>query len=300
MADDKIPPQNLATEQSVIGSILLDENAVVRAIDILRPDSFYRDAHRFIFEAAIELFDRGEPIDLVTVTETLRKSGKLDAVGGSVYVADLLNSVPTAANVEYYAKIVEEKAVLRRLIEAGTRIVGDAFNDPENVDRVLDDAESSIFDIAMKREREGFHKIESVIKRVLDKIDSLYGKKEAITGTTTGFPDLDQLTAGFQNSDLIIIAARPSVGKTAFALNIAQEVAIRHKIPVAIFSLEMSKEQLAQRMLCSEAEVDAQRLKTASLTDTGWKKLTRALGKLSEAPIFIDDTPSLSAIEIRA
>ena len=300
MADDKIPPQNLAAEQSVIGSLLLDKNAVVRAIDILRPDSFYRDAHRFIFEACLELFDRGEPIDLVTVTETLRKAGKLDAVGGSVYVADLLNSVPTAANIEYYAKIVEEKAVLRRLIEAGTRIVGEAFAEPENVDRVLDDAEKSIFDIAMKREREGFHKIESVIKRVLDKIDSLYGKKEAITGTPTGFPDLDQMTAGFQNSDLIIIAARPSVGKTAFALNIAQEVSIRHKIPVAIFSLEMSKEQLAQRMLCSEAEVDAQRLKTASLTDTGWKKLTRALGKLSEAPIYIDDTPSLSAIEIRA
>ncbi|MDD4179786.1 MAG: replicative DNA helicase [Candidatus Margulisbacteria bacterium] len=300
MPEERLPPQNLAAEQSVIGSILLDKNAVVRAIELLGPDSFYRDAHRFIYEAAIELFDRGEPIDLVTVTETLRKAGKLDAVGGSVYVADLLNSVPTAANVEYYAKIVEEKAILRRMIEAGTKIVSDGFSNPDDVDATLDDAEKSIFNIALNRAREGFTKIDSVIKKVLDKIDALYGKKESITGTPTGFHDLDQLTAGFQNSDLIIIAARPSVGKTAFALNIAQEVSIRHKIPVAIFSLEMSKEQLAQRMLCSEAEVDAQRLKTASLSDTGWKKLTRALGRLSEASLYIDDSASITATEIRA
>ncbi|MDD5593108.1 MAG: replicative DNA helicase [Candidatus Margulisbacteria bacterium] len=300
MADERIPPQNLAAEQSVIGSMLLDKNAVVRVIELLRPDSFYRDAHRFIYEAILDLFDRGEPVDLVTVTEALRKSGKLDAVGGAVYVTDLINSVPTSANVEHYAKIVEEKYVLRRLIESGTQIVSAAFSEPEDVDQILDEAEKNIFDIALKRSREGFHKIDSVIKRVLDKIDSLYGKKEAITGTPSGYPDLDQLTAGFQNADLIIIAARPSVGKTAFALNIAQQVAIKHNIPVAIFSLEMSKEQLAQRMLCSEAEVDAQRLKTASLSDTGWKKLTRALGKLSEAPLYIDDSASITATEIRA
>jgi replicative DNA helicase len=300
MAEQKIPPQNLVAEQSVIGSMLLDKNAVVRGIELLRADSFYRDAHRFIYEAILSLFDRGEPVDLVTVTEEMRKSGKLDAVGGAVYVADLLNSVPTAANIEHYAKIVEEKAILRRLIEAGTQIVSDAFNDPEDVDQVLDQAEKTIFDIALKRAREGFHKIDSVIKRVLDRIDALYGKKEAITGTPSGFPDLDKLTAGFQNADLIIIAARPAVGKTAFALNVAQNVSIRYKIPVAIFSLEMSKEQLAQRMLCSEAEVDSQRLKTASLSDTGWKKLTRALGRLSEAPIYIDDSASITATEIRA
>ena len=300
MAEQKIPPQNLVAEQSVIGSMLLDKNAVMRGIELLRADSFYRDAHRFIYEAILSLFDRGEPVDLVTVTEEMRKSGKLDAVGGAVYVADLLNSVPTAANIEHYAKIVEEKAILRRLIEAGTQIVSDAFNEPEDVDQVLDQAEKTIFDIALKRAREGFHKIDSVIKRVLDRIDALYGKKEAITGTPSGFPDLDKLTAGFQNADLIIIAARPAVGKTAFALNVAQNVSIRYKIPVAIFSLEMSKEQLAQRMLCSEAEVDAQRLKTASLSDTGWKKLTRALGRLSEAPIYIDDSASITATEIRA
>lgn len=300
MADEKIPPQDLIAEQSVIGSMLIDKNAIVRAVEILHADSFYRDAHRFIYEVILELFDKGEPVDLVTVTDALRKTGKLDAVGSAVYVADLLNSVPTAANVEYYAKIVEEKAVLRRLIEAGTRIVAAAFEETEDVDQVLDQAEKAIFDIALKRVREGFFRIDSVIKRVLDKIDSLYDKKEAITGIPTGFPDLDKLTAGFQNADLIIIAARPAVGKTAFALNIAQNVAIKYKIPVAIFSLEMSKDQLAQRMLCSEAEVDAQRLKTASLSDTGWKKLTRALGRLSEAPIFIDDSASLTSTEIRA
>jgi len=300
MAEERLPPQNLTAEQSVLGSMLLDKNAAVRVIETLNPESFYRDAHRYIFESIVTLFDRGEPIDLVTVTEELRKSGKIDAAGGSVYIADLLNSVPTAANADYYSKIVEEKAILRRLIEAGTRVVSKAFSNPENVDQILDDAEKSIFEIALKRSREGFHRIDSVIKKVLDKIDSICGKQQSITGTPTGFPDLDQMTAGFQNSDLIIIAARPSVGKTAFALNIAQNAAIKHKVPIAIFSLEMSKDQLAQRMLCSEAEVDAQRLKTASLSDTGWKKLTKALGRLSEAPIYIDDTASMTATEIRA
>ncbi|MFA4906135.1 MAG: replicative DNA helicase [Candidatus Margulisiibacteriota bacterium] len=300
MSEERIPPQNLAAEQSVIGSLLIDKNAIVKAIEFLRPDSFYRDAHRFIFEAILELFDRGEPVDLVTVTEVLRKSGKLDAVGGSVYVADLINSVPTAANLEHYAKIVEEKATLRRLIDAGTRIVGSSFEAVENVDQILDRAEKSIFEIALKRSREGFHRLDEVLKSVLDRIDRLYGKKENITGIPTGFADLDNLTAGFQNSDLIILAARPSVGKTALALNIAQNAALRHKIPVAIFSLEMSKDQLAQRMLCSEAEIDALRLKTASLPDAGWKRLTRALSKLSEAPIFVDDTAAITVTEIRA
>ncbi|MFA5035220.1 MAG: replicative DNA helicase [Candidatus Margulisiibacteriota bacterium] len=300
MAEERIPPQNLTAEQSVLGSMLLDKNAVFRAAESLTPDSFYRDAHRYIFEAILVLFDKGEPVDLVTVTETLRKSGKLDAVGGSIYIADLINSVPTAANIDHYSKIVEEKYILRRLIESGTNMVADAFSDPQHIDDVLDNAEKMIFDIAMRHSREGFHKIDAVIKNVLDKIDSLYGKNQSITGVPTGYADLDNMTAGFQNSELIIIAARPSVGKTAFALNIAQDVAIRSKVPVAIFSLEMSKESLAQRMLCAEAEIEQQKLKTATLSDTGWKKLTRALGRLSEAPIFIDDSASMSSTEIRA
>ncbi len=300
MAQEKIPPQDLIAEQSVLGAMLMDKNAISRVVELLDADSFYRDAHRYIYESVLNLFDRGEPIDLVTVTDNLRKNGKLDGAGGSVYITDLLSAVPTSANVEYYAKIVDEKATLRKLIDAGTNIVSHAFEEVENVDTVLDQAEKMVFDIALKRVRVGFHKIDSVIKNVLDKIDSLYDKKESITGTPSGFADLDKYTAGFQNADLVIIAARPSVGKTALALNIAANAAIKHKIPVALFSLEMSKEQLAQRLLCSEAEVDAQKLKTATLSDTGWKKLTRALGRLSEAPIFIDDTPSLTVTEMRA
>ena len=298
--EERIPPQNLAAEQSVLGSMLIDKGAVVKSIEILHPDSFYRDAHRFIFEAILKLFDKDEPIDSVTVTEMLRSEGKLDAVGGSVYIADLINSVPTAANVEHYARIVEEKATLRRLIEAGTKIVSQAFSDPDDIDQVLDRAEKEIFGIALKRAKEGFNKIDHVLKDVLNKIDTMYDKKESLTGISSGFPDLDAYTAGFQNSDLIIIAARPAVGKTALSLNIAQGIAMKQKIPVAIFSLEMSKEQLVQRMLCSEAEIDAQRLKTASLPDVGWKKLTKAIGRLSEAPIFVDDTAAITAMEIRA
>jgi replicative DNA helicase len=300
MPEDRIPPQNLAAEQSVLGSMLIDKNAIIRTIEILHPDSFYRDAHRYIFEATLELFDKGEAIDLVTVTENLRKNGKLDAVGGPVYISDLINSVPTAANIEYYANIVEEKATLRRLIDAGTKIVHDAFAEPDDVNIILDNAEKTIFSIALKRVREGFCKVDSVLKSVLDKIDRLYGKKEKLTGVPSGFVDLDNLTAGFQNADLIIVAARPSVGKTALSLNIASNLSMKHKIPVAIFSLEMSREQLAQRLLCSEAEIDALRLKTASLPDVGWKKLTRALSKLSQAPIFIDDSASITVTEMRA
>jgi replicative DNA helicase len=300
MNKEKLPPQNLSAEQSVLGAMLIDKNATVKVIEILTPESFYRDAHRYIYESIQRLFELGEPVDSVTVSELLRKNGKLDAVGGSVYIADLINSVPTSANVEHYAKIVEEKAILRKLIETGTNIVSEAFDEPDNVDEVLDNAEKNIFEIAMKRAREGFFKLDTVLKKVLDRIDSLYDKKEHITGVPTGYQDLDNITAGFQNADLIIIAARPSVGKTALALNIAQNAAIKFNIPVAIFSLEMSKEQLAQRMLCSEAEIDAHRLKTATLPDAGWKRLTKALSKLSDAKIFIDDTSSLTAIEIRA
>lgn len=297
---DRMPPHNIQAEQAVLGSMLLDKNAIIKAIEILRPDSFYKEAHCFICEAVMQLFDQGEPVDIVTTTNHLTKAGKLEASGGAVYISDLLNSVPTAANIEYHAKIVEEKAILRRLIAAGTEMVSEAFEEPEDVNHILERAEKSVFDIAMHRAREGFSSLDIVLKNVLDKIDRLYGKKDKITGIPSGYPDLDNLTAGFQNGDLLILAARPSVGKTALCLNFAQNIAINYKIPVAIFSLEMSKEQLAQRLLCSEAEIDAQRLRTASLPDAGWKKLTRALGRLSESPIFIDDSAMLSAVEIRA
>jgi replicative DNA helicase len=300
MTEERLPPQNIPAEQSVIGAMLLDKNAIMQAVEILSPDSFYREAHRGIYEAVLSLSDRNEPVDLITVTEELRKTGRLEAIGGSVYISDLLGSVPTAANVGYYARLVEEKAVLRRLIEAGTGIINDCFDAKNKVDFVLDNAEKTILEIAMKKARQGFFKIDGILKDVLDIMDKLYGKKEAITGIPSGYPDLDKLTAGFQNSDLVILAARPSVGKTALALNFAQNVAIKFKVPVAVFSLEMSKEMLAQRLLCAEAEVDSQKIKTASLSDGGWKRLMKAIERLSQAPIFIDDSPLLTAMEMRA
>ncbi|MCX5748977.1 MAG: replicative DNA helicase [Candidatus Saganbacteria bacterium] len=300
MSEERLPPQNLTAEQSVLGAMLLDKNAIIKAFEILQPDSFYREGHRLVCEAIMSLFDRGEPADIVTVTNELRKNGSLEAAGGSVYISDLLNSVPTAANVEYYARIVDEKAILRRLIDSGTKIVSDCFDGQVDVNSVLDKAEKTVFDIAMKKIKQGFFKVDKVLKNVLDRINLLYEKKLPLTGIPSGFPDLDKLTAGFQSSELIVLAARPSVGKTAFALNIAQNIAIRHKIPVAIFSLEMSKEQLVTRLLCSEGEIESSKLKTATLSDTGWKRLTKAIGRVSEAPIFIDDSPLLSAMEMRA
>ncbi len=300
MEKEKIPPQNLTAEQSVLGALLMDKNAIPKVIEIVRPEAFYRDAHRYIYEAVLKLFDVGEPVDSITVTDLLKKEGRLETAGGAVYITDLINSVPTAANVEHYAKIVEEKATLRRLIDVGTNIVQEAFNEPEDVNQILDNAEKNIFNIALNRIKEGFYKIDSVLKKVLEKIDRLYEKKEHITGISSGYADLDNLTAGFQNADLIIIAARPSVGKTALALNIAQNVAIKLGVPVAFFSLEMSKEQLAQRVLCSEAEIDSHRLKTATLPDAGWKRLTKALSKLSESQFYVDDSASITTMEVRA
>ena len=300
METERIPPQNIAAEQSILGALLMDKDAVLRCIEILKPESFYRDDHSIIYSAILGLFEKNEPVDLVTLTHYLEKEGKLERVGGSTHLAELLNAVPTAANVEHHARIVQEKAILRRLMEAGTRIVQDAMEQPESVDRILDSAEKRVFEIALKSTQQNFHPIDAVLKEVLDKIDEMYGKKGNITGIPSGFVDLDNYTAGFQNSDLIILAARPAVGKTALALNVAQNAAVRFKLPVAIFSLEMARHQLAQRMLCSEAEIDQHSLKTANLSDAGWKKLTRSLSRLSEAPIFIDDTPGLTSMEIRA
>jgi replicative DNA helicase len=300
MSEERLPPQNTNAEQSVIGAMLLNRNALTRGLELLSTDSFYRDSHRTIYDSMKALYDKNEPVDIVTVTNELRSAGKLETVGGSVYISDLLNSVPTAANMDYYAKIVEEKHMLRRLIDAGTRMVTESFESSAIVTSVLDNAEKTIFEIAMNRDKRDFHKVDNILKEVLDRIDQLYEKKGSITGCPSGFPDLDKYTAGFQNSELIIVAARPSVGKTALALNFAAHAAIKNKIPVGIFSLEMSKEQLAQRMLCAEAEVDAQRLRTASLSDSGWKRLTKAIGRISEAPIFIDDSPVMTAMEMRA
>ncbi|MBU0579535.1 MAG: replicative DNA helicase [Candidatus Margulisbacteria bacterium] len=301
MAEEaKIPPQNLEAEQSVLGALLIDKDSIAKVVEILHPESFYREAHQHIYQAILNLFSKSEPIDLITVTDELSRLGKLDAVGGRVYVSDIINSVPTSANVEYYAKIVEDKAILRELISQGSQLVSEAFRNETEVDGVLDFAQKSIFDIAQRKIRQGFVKIKDLLDAVMKKMEETYDQGSHITGIPSGYIDLDELTGGFQQADLIVIAGRPSMGKTALALNIAQNVGIRHNLPVAIFSLEMSKESLTQRILCSEAEIDSSHLKSKNLHDHEWKKLGRALGRLSEAPLYVDDTPALSPLELRA
>ncbi len=296
----KIPPQNLEAEQSVLGGILIENSAINKVTEILDVNDFYRDAHRKIFNALIDLSERDEPADLITLTNELRKKNQLDAIGGASYLASLIDSVPTAANIEYYAKIVKEKAILRKLIETSTEIITQSYEDRGDVESFLDDAERAIFEISERRVKPSFYPIKDIVKESFRTIEKLYEKKELITGVPSGFKELDRMTAGFQPSDLIIVAGRPSMGKTAFCLNIAQYAAIEKGIPVAFFSLEMSKEQLVIRMLCSQARVEGTRLRTGFLSESDWPRLTLAAGNLSDAPIYIDDTPALSILELRA
>jgi replicative DNA helicase len=300
LSSHKIPPQNLEAEQSVLGGILIENQAINKVMEILTPDDFYRDGHRRIYAALIDLSERDEPADLITLTNELRKKDQLDAIGGASYLASLIDSVPTAANIEYYARIVREKAVLRKLIETSTEIITQSYQDRGDVENFLDEAEKAIFEISERRVRPAFYSIREVVKDSLDTISRLYEKKELITGIPSGFKELDKMTAGFQPSDLVIVAGRPSMGKTAFCLNVAQYAAIERKTPVAIFSLEMSKEQLVLRMLCSQSQVEGTRLRTGFLHESDWTKLTLAAGTLYEAPIFIDDTAALSVLELRA
>lgn len=300
LSSHKLPPQNLEAEQSVLGGILIENEAINKVTEILAPEDFYRDGHRKIYTALIDLSERDEPADLITLTNELRKKDQLDAIGGASYLASLIDSVPTAANIEYYAKIVREKAILRKLIETSTEIITQSYQDRGDVESFLDEAEKSIFEISERRVRPSYYSIRQIVKDSLDTISKLYEKKELITGVPSGFKDLDKMTAGFQPSDLIIVAGRPSMGKTAFCLNIAQYAAIERKTPVAIFSLEMSKEQLVIRMLCSQSQVEGHKLRTGFLHESDWTKLTLAAGTLYEAPIFIDDTAALSVLELRA
>jgi len=290
----------MEAEQSVLGGILIENEAINRVTEILAPEDFYRDTHRKIFNALIDLFERNEPADLITMTNELRKKGELDAVGGASYVTSLIDSVPTAANIEYYARIVKEKAILRRLIETSTEIITQSYADRGDVESFLDEAEKAIFEISERRVKPSFFPIKEIVKESFKTIETLFKNKDLVTGVPSGFKELDRLTSGFQPSDLIIVAGRPSMGKTALCLNIAQYAAIEAKIPVAIFSLEMSKEQLVIRMLCSEAQVEGTRLRTGYLSESDWPKLTMAAGTLSDAPIFIDDTAALSILELRA
>ncbi|NLU10430.1 MAG: replicative DNA helicase [Tepidanaerobacter acetatoxydans] len=295
----KIPPYNLEAEQSVLGSMLLSKDAITVAAEQLQAQDFYKESHKKIFEVIVRLYEDREPVDLITVTEALRTAKILEQIGGATYLTALTEIVPTAANISYYCKIVEEKALIRRLINTTSEILSMAYDQQNEVEDLLDEAERRIFEIAQKRRVENFHHIKEILFDTFERIEQLYNSEGGITGVPTGFPDIDEKTSGLQPSDLILIAARPSMGKTAFALNIAQNAAIRYKVPVGIFSLEMSKEQLVQRMLCAESNVDSHKLRTGKLDEEDWPRLARAMGPLSEAPIYIDDTPGISSLELR-
>jgi replicative DNA helicase len=296
----KVPPQNLEAEQSILGSILLENSAINSVLEVISRNDFYNEAHRKIFNVILELSEKNEPVDLITLSSALKDKNFLDSVGGTSYLASLVDNVPSAANVANYARIVKEKAILRGLIGSATEIITSCYETGSDVDQVLDRAEHSIFEISENKVRPSFYPIREIVKDSFRSIEDLYARKELITGVPTGFEKIDDLTSGLQNSDLIIIAGRPSMGKTAFALNIAQFASLESQIPVAVFSLEMSKEQLVFRLLASEAKVDSQRLRKGFLGETDWPKLTTAAGRLSEAPLFIDDTPAITVLEMKA
>jgi replicative DNA helicase len=297
---DRLPPQNIEAEQAVLGAIFLEPSALTVASEILIPEDFYRASHQKIFNAMLKLNDEGKVVDLVTVTEDLAAAKLIEDTGGVSYLSELASSVPTAANIEYYARIVEEKSLLRRLIRTATEIASDGYSREDEVEALLSEAEKNILAVAQRKNAGAFHNIKDVLVRTYDNIEQMHQRAGEITGLETGFIELDRMTAGFQRNDLIIVGARPSVGKTAFALNIAQNVAHKTGENIAIFSLEMGAEQLVMRLLCAEGNIDAQRLRTGSLTDDDWGKLTMAMGSLSNSGIFIDDTPGVRISDIRS
>ncbi|MFC3210791.1 replicative DNA helicase [Planomicrobium okeanokoites] len=297
---DRVPPHNQEAEQSVLGAIFLEPQSLISVAEIVMPEDFYRIAHQKIFQTMINLSDRGKAIDVVTVTEELSAKKELEDVGGLSYLTEIANAVPTAANVGHYAHIVEEKALLRRLIRVATTIVEDGFTREDEVEALLAEAEKKMMEVSSRKNAGDFIHIKDVLVKTYDNIELLHTRKGDVTGIPTGFRDLDKVTAGFQRNDLIIVAARPSVGKTAFALNVAQNVATKTDENVAIFSLEMGAEQLVMRMLCAEGNIDAQVLRTGALQNEDWRKLTMAMGSLSNAGIFIDDTPGIRVNDIRA
>jgi len=293
-------PQNIAAEQATLGSIILEKESILNCIEILQPEDFYKNAHQIIYQCALDLFEKNQAVDLVTLTEELKKRKQLDEVGGASYLATLMGSVPTAANVIYYAKIVEEKAILRKLINHATQIVAMGYEEQEEARVILDKAENLIFEVSQQKIRDFFSPLKDLLTESFEKIEDLYHSGNFITGVPSGFLKFDELTTGFQPSELVIVAGRPSMGKTAFCMNIAQYAAMQHKIPVAIFSLEMSKSQIVQRMLCSEARIDTHALRRGAMPEGDWPKLSMAAGRLSSAPIFIDDSAGISPLEIKA
>ena len=297
---ERVPPQHLEAEQAVLGSMLLEEEAVVQATELLDESVFYKETHRKIFATLLALYKAHVPVDLVTVTDELKRRNSLDDIGGASYLATLTSVVPTASNVEHYCRIVKQKAILRQLIRASTQIASDCYEEVSEPDLLLDRAESLIFDIASKKLKRDAVAMKEIIKSSIEMIDTLYQRKGMITGLPTGFVELDQQLAGLQPADFIVVAGRPAMGKSSFALCVAEHVALVEKAGVAIFSLEMSKENLVQRMLCSHARINAHNVRSGMLSTSDWPTLTKAAGKLSEAPIFVDDSPGISVLELRA
>lgn len=295
----KLPPQSIEAEESILSAILLDNSTLLDVLEILTPEDFYRSAHQKIFAAITELFTKAEPVDLVTLTNALRDNNLLDAIGGAAYLARLVDTVPSAVNVQHYARIVRDKSSLRRLIAKANDITQHCYEDGGNLDDVLNFAESAVFEISEDKHQAAFHPISKIIESNIDALEERQGQRALVTGVPTGFTRLDHLTSGLQGSDLIILAARPSMGKTAMALNMARHAAVDASVPVAVFSLEMSKEQLSERMLCAEARVDSNRLRGGFINPEDWHHITEAASVLSEAPLYIDDSPDISATSIR-
>src|SRR5574340_6346 len=297
---DKLPPQNIEAEQSVLGAILLDNNALYTAFELITQDDFYKDSNKKIFIAMTELLEKNEPVDIITLTDHLRKKNNLESVGGTQYLTSLASMIPTSANVRFHSKIVREKSMVRGLLRSVTDIARNVYETEQDAEELIDYAEKTIFDLSEKRISPSFSVLKDVIKDSFQMIEQLYDKKETVTGVPSGFKELDEMTTGLQKSDLIIIGGRPSMGKTAFSLNIAQHVGVEMKEPVAIFSLEMAKEQLAFRMLCSEAMVDSNSVRKGFIKKDDWHKLTSAAGRLADSLIYIDDSSAISVLEMRA
>ena len=296
----KVPPHDIEAEQAVIGSMLTDKDSVISAVEVLKEEDFYREDNKVIYSAIMNLYNRGEPIDIITLKAELVSLGKFEAVGGLEYLAELPEKVTTTANVEKYIKIVEEKSMLRTLIKTANELIVLGYDQTQEVEDIMDVAEKKIFNVMQRKNQKGYSSMKDILVESFTQLEELYNRKQHITGVPTGFADLDYKTAGLHNSDLILVAARPAMGKSAFALNIASNAAVRANVPVAIFSLEMSKEQMGNRILCSEAMVDSNKVRTGKIEDEDWAKLAMASGELSESQIFIDDTPGISIMEIRA
>lgn len=296
----RLPPQFADGERAILGGLLIDNDALPKVMALLTPDDFYKEAHRSIFRAMMTLFGRSEAVDWITLTAALQETAQLENIGGPALLAELIDAVPSAANILHYTKLVKEKSILRQLISASTEIINRCYDDQGNIDEFVDQAEQIIFKVGESRIQSGFVHIQDLMKSSFEQIESLYDRKENITGVPSGFRDLDGLTAGFQRSDLIIVAGRPSMGKTSFALNVAMNAAIDTGTPTGVFSLEMSKEQISLRILCSKAKVNLKSLRTGFLSSEDWTRLTLAVGNISDAPLYIDDTPAINTLEIRA